>query len=66
MTAPQPVRDASVAIVTWRQELPAPGLGTKTKGFLHMSKARSHRHVTLIMRSGFSPRVEPLGFEPPL
>ncbi len=66
MTAPQPVRDASVASVTRRQELPAPGLETKTKGFLHMSKARRHRRMTLIMQSGFSPRGEPLGFEPPL
>ncbi len=66
MTAPQPVRDASIASVTRRQELPTPGLEPKTKGFLHMSKARRHRHVTLIMRSGFSPRGEPLGFEPPL
>ncbi len=45
---------------------PQMGLETKTKGFLHMSKACRHRCVTLIMRSGFSPRGEPLGFEPPL
>ncbi len=66
MTAPQPVRDASVASVTRRQELPVPGLETKTKAFLHMSKARRHRRVTLIIRSGFSPRGESLGFAPPL
>ncbi len=35
------------------KELPAPGPETKTKGFLHMSKARRHCWVTLIMRSGF-------------
>ncbi len=66
MTAPQLVRDASVASVTRWQELPAPGLETKTKGFLHMSKTRKHRRVTLIIQSGFSPRGESLGFEPPL
>ncbi len=41
------------------KELPAPGPETKTKGFLHMSKARRHRRMTLIMRSGF-----PLGENP--
>ncbi len=31
-----------------------------------MSKTRKHRRVTLIIQSGFSPRGESLGFEPPL
>ncbi len=52
MTTPQPVRDASVA----------KGPETKTKGFLHMSKARRHRCVTLIMQSGFHLGENPLSW----
>ncbi len=37
----------------------SPGPETRTKGFLHMSKARRHRRMTLIMQSGF-----PLGENP--
>ncbi len=59
VTAPQPVRDASVASVTRRQGAPRTGPWDKNQGFLHMSKARRHRRVTLIMRNGF-----PLGENP--
>ncbi len=59
MTAPQPVRDASVASVTRRHGAPSTGPWDKNQGCLHMSKARRQRRVTLIMRSGF-----PLGENP--
>ncbi len=59
MTAPQTLRDASVANVMRRQGAPSTGPWDKKQGFLHMSKARRHRRVTLIMRSGF-----PLGNNP--
>ncbi len=36
-----------------RQGAPSPGRWDKNQGFLHMSKARRHRRVTLIMQSGF-------------
>ncbi len=59
MTAPQPVRDASVANDNWRHGAPSTGPWFKNQGFLHMSRARTHRRETLIMRSGF-----PLGENP--
>ncbi len=49
MTAPQPVRDASVANDNWRHGAPSTGPWFKNQGFLHMSRARTHRRETLIM-----------------
>ncbi len=59
LTAPQPVRDTSVASITQRNGDPNTGPWDKNQGFLHMFKARRHRRVTLIMQSGF-----PLGENP--
>ncbi len=59
MTAPQLVRVASIASVTRWQGAPSTRPWDKNQGFLHMSKARRHRRMTLIMQSGF-----PLGENP--
>ncbi len=60
MTAPQPVRDASIVNITWWQGAPSTGPCDKNQGFLHMSKARKYRRMTLIIRSGFLLRENPL------
>ncbi len=57
MTAPQLVRDASVASVMRRQGAPSTGPWDKNQGCLHMSKARRHRRVTLIMRRSWATTV---------
>ncbi len=60
MTAPQPMRDASVTSITRWQGAPSTRPSDKNQGFLHMSKACRHRHVTFIMRRGFPLRENPL------
>ncbi len=59
MNAPQPVRDTSVASITWRQGAPSTGPWDMNQGFLHMCKARMHHLMTLKVQSGF-----PLGENP--
>ncbi len=51
MTAPQPVREASVVSVTRRHRAPNTGPCDRNHSFFHMSKAHKHRRLTLIMRN---------------
>ncbi len=54
--APQPMRDASVVSILRRHEAPNMGPWDRNQGFFHITKARKHRRVTLIMWKGVAPR----------
>ncbi len=54
---PQPVREASVISILRRHEASNAGWN---QGFFHITKARKHRRVTLIMRKGLPLRENPL------
>ncbi len=54
--APQPMRDASVISIFRWHEAPNMGPWDRNQGFFHITKARKHRHVTLIMWKGVAPR----------
>ncbi len=58
-TAPQPVREVSVISILQRDEAPNTGPWDRNQGFFHITKARKHRCVTLLMR-----KVLPLGENP--
>ncbi len=53
MTAPQPVRNAPIVRLTQWQRTPSTCPCDKIQGFLHMSKAQNHCHMTLNMWSRF-------------
>ncbi len=56
---PQPMKEASVLSILRQHEAPNTGTWDRNQGFLHITKARKHRRVTLIMRTGL-----PLGGNP--
>ncbi len=57
--APQPVREASVVSILQQHEAPNTGPWDRNQDFFHITKARKHRRVTLIMWKGL-----PLGENP--
>ncbi len=63
-TAPQPVREASVVSILRRHEAPSTGPWDRNQGFFHITKARKHRRVTLIIRKGLPLKGKPFGPEP--
>ncbi len=56
---PQPVREASVVSILQLHEAPSSGPWDRNHGFFHITKARKHRRVALIMQKGL-----PLGENP--
>ncbi len=56
---PQPVKEASVVSILRQHEAPNTGPWDRSQGFFHITKARKHRRVTLIMQKGL-----PLGENP--
>ncbi len=58
--APQPVREASVISILGRHEAPNTGPWDRNQGFFHITKARTHCRVTLIMRKGLPLLENPL------
>ncbi len=58
--APQPVREASVVSILRPHEAPNTGPWDRNQGFFHITKARKHRRMTLIMRKGLPLEENPL------
>ncbi len=50
--APQPVREASVVSILRLHEAPNTGPWDRNQSFFHITKARKHRRMTLIMQNG--------------
>ncbi len=58
--APQPMREASVVSILRWHEAPNMGPWDRNQSSFHITKARKHRRVTLIMWKGVAPRGNPL------